>query len=94
MLQQYFGIAAGLTLVLAPLSAEKICESCILRQQSHKDDLSKARYYEDSQFFNSNVREANADDAEPEDTSGITWVEQKTPKKLKKKSVPQTTPGK
>lgn len=27
-----------------------ICQSCILRQQSHKDDLSKVKYYEDTEY--------------------------------------------
>lgn len=56
MLKKMIILTATL-LNLSALQAEKVCESCILRQQSHKDDLNAVRYYEDSQYFNSNLRD-------------------------------------
>lgn len=88
---RYIPFVAFLTLLAGmPLSAEKICESCIRRQQSHKDDLSKVGYYEDSTHFNSNLREAtNAyDDGQSRD-DGISWIPQK-PEKTKLKATNTT----
>ncbi len=70
------------------LSAEKVCESCRLRQASHKDDLTKVGYYEDSSYFSSNFRGSAEDYSQGED-QGISWqdtnqAQQPAQQKLKK----------
>lgn len=44
-------ILAGALAMTSSMYAEKVCQSCILRQQSHKDDLKNGAYYEDTGFF-------------------------------------------
>lgn len=44
-------VVIGSLTLLTGLQAEKVCESCILRQQSHKDDIKNGPYFEDTGFF-------------------------------------------
>ena len=67
------------------LHGEEICESCRIRQASHRDDLSAPVYYEDSEYFNSNLR-----DGSDSSKNDVTWIENKTPPtKAKKKGNPR-----
>ncbi|MFA6916237.1 MAG: hypothetical protein WC222_07555 [Parachlamydiales bacterium] len=48
---KYLSLVLGALFLVTGLQAEKVCESCILRQQSHKDDIKNGPYYEDTGFF-------------------------------------------
>lgn len=50
---------AALNIATLGVYAEAVCESCIKRQQSHQDDLKSAGYYEDTEFYNSNLKDKN-----------------------------------